>query len=99
MTPGHLKNATRPEGDDLPQTTVNVSRCDGDCREGDGCIARENQNLKQMVAWITMHNTMDLDSLYCDANQEQRSGAYCSVLSRVTCHVTRDQPRVFVVFN
>ena len=71
----------------------------GDYREGDGCIGRENQNLKQMVAWITMHNTMDLDSLDCDANQEQRSGAYCSVLSRVTCHVTRDQPRVFVVFN
>ena len=83
----------------MPQTNVNVSRCSGDCREGDGCIARENQNLKQMVAWITMHNTMDLDSLDCEADQEQRSGAYCSVLSRVACHVTRDQPRGFVVFN
>ena len=74
------------------QTNVNVSTCTGGCREGDGCIARANRNFKQKIlfevvtfTWITMH----LDSLDCDADQEQRRGAYCSVLSRVTCHVTR----------
>ena len=102
MTPGHLKHVTRPGGDVLTQTNLNVSTCTGDSREGDGCIARANRNFKQKIlfevvtfTWITMH----LDSLDCDADQEQRRGAYCSVLSRVTCHVTRDQPRVFVVFN
>ena len=100
MTPGHLKHVTRSGGDVLPQTNVNVSTCTGDCREGDGCIARANRNFKQKIlfevvtfTWITMH----LDSLDCDADQEQRRGAYCSVLSRVTSHVTNLGSLLFLI--
>ena len=85
------------------QTNVNVCTSTGDTIKGTdallvkiGISSNISCELCEMVAWITMH----LDTLdWLIRNKEEvHIALYCHV-SRVTSHVTRDQPRVFVVFN